>query len=84
MDFVVQLPPSHGHDVIYICIDCLTKMAYFIATNSNVTAEGMADLYLKNVFKSHGLPEDIVSDQGSQFVSKFTRRLLELVEVKGN
>jgi len=62
MDFMVQLPPSQGHDAIYICVDCFTKMAHFIATTSNVTAEGMADLYLKNVFKSHRLPEDIVSD----------------------
>ena len=59
-------------------------MAHFIAMNSNITAEGMADLYLRNIFKSHGLPEDIISDRGSQFVAKFTRWLLELVEVKGN
>jgi len=84
MDFVVQLPPSQGYDAIYVCVDRFTKMAHFVATNSNITAEGTADLYLKNIFTSHGLPEDIVSDRGSQFVSTFTRRLLELVEVKGN
>ena len=60
------------------------KMAHFIATNSNITAEGMVGLYLRNIFKSHGLPEDIISDRGSQFVARFTWRLLELVEVKGN
>jgi len=59
-------------------------MAHFTVTNSNITAEGTADLYLKNIFKGPGLPEDIVSDRGSQFVAKFTRRLLELVGVKGN
>ena len=84
MDFVVQLPPSPGYDAIYVCVDQFTKMAHFVATNSNITAEGTADLYLKNIFKSHGLPEDIVSDRGSQFVSTFTRWLLELVEVKEN
>ena len=84
MDFVVQLPPSQGYDAIYVCVDRFTKMAHFVATNSNITAEGTADLYLKNIFKNHGLPEDIVSDRGSQFVAKFTRRLLEIVEVKGN
>jgi len=84
MDFVVQLPSSQGYDAIYVCMDRFTKMAYFMATNSSITAEGTADLYLKNVFNNHGLPEDIVSDRGSQFVSMFTRRLLELVEVKGN
>ena len=84
MDFIVQLPPSQGYDTLYMCVDRITKMAHFIATNSNITAEETADLYLKHIFKSHGLPADIVSDQGSQFVSTFTRRLLDLVEVKGN
>ena len=59
-------------------------MAHFCATNSNITTEGTAELYLKHVFKNHGLPDDIVSDRGTQFVSKFTRQLLELLEVKGN
>ena len=84
MDFVVQLPLSQGYDAIYVCVDRFTTMAHFVATNSNITAEGTAELYLRNVFKGHGLPEDVVSDPGSQFVAKFTRRLLELVEVKGN
>jgi len=59
-------------------------MAHLIPTNSNITAEGTVDLYLKNVFRNHGLPSDIVSDHGTQFVSKFTRRLLELLDIKGN
>ena len=73
MDFMVQLPPSQGYDAIYVCVDRFMKMAHVIATTSNITAEETANLYLKNVFKSHGLPDDIVSDQGSQFVCKFTR-----------
>ena len=84
MDFIVELPPSSGYDAIYVCVDRLTKMAHFCPTNSNIMAEGAAELYLKYVFKNHGLPDDIVSDRGTQFVSKFTRRLLELLEVKGN
>jgi hypothetical protein len=84
MDYIVQLLPSHGYDMIYVCVDRLTKMAHFSPTNSDVTAEQTAELYLRNVFKNHSLPQDIVSDRGSQFVSKFTRRLLELLDVKGN
>ena len=84
MDFIVQLPLSDGYDAIYVCVDRFTKMAHFCPTNSTITAEGTAGLYLKHVFRSHGLPDDIVSDRGTQFVSKFTRRLLELLEVTGN
>jgi hypothetical protein len=84
MDFITQLPPSQGYDAIYVCVDRFTKMVHFSATNSDITAEGTAELYLKNIFKNHGLPDDIVSDRGTQFVAKFTRRLLELLDVKGN
>lgn len=84
MDFIVELPPSEGYDAIYVCVDRFTKMARFCPTNSNVTAEQSAQLYLRNVFKDHGLPVDIVSDRGQQFTSRFTRRLLELCEIKGN
>jgi Integrase zinc binding domain/Chromo (CHRromatin Organisation MOdifier) domain/Integrase core domain len=84
MDYIVELAPSHGYNAIYVCVDRLTKMAHFVAMNSNVTAEETADLYLRNVFKNHSLPQDIVSDRGTQFVSKFTKRLLELLGVKGN
>lgn len=65
-------------------VDRLTKMAHFMPTDSDVTAERTVDLYLGNVFKHHGLPDDIVLDRGTQFVSKFTRRLLELLDIKGN
>jgi len=47
-------------------------------------AEGIADLYLKNIFKSYRLLEDIISDRGSQFVFKFMWWLLELGKLKGN
>jgi transposase InsO family protein len=84
MDFSVQLPPFHGFDAIHVCVNRLTKMAPFAPTSLNITAEQTADLYLRHVFKNHGLPKDIVFDRGTQFVSKFTRRLLELLDVKGN
>jgi len=59
-------------------------MAHFYPTISSVTAEGTAELYLQHIFKIHGLPSDIVSDHGPQFISKFTRHLLELCDIKGN
>jgi len=84
MDFIVELPPSKGFDAIYVCVDRLTKMSHFIATNSSVSAEDTARLYLQNVVKLHGLPDDIVSDRGTQFTSKFTRCLLKLCEIHSN
>src|SRR5437667_2019071 len=84
MDFIVELPPSDGFNAILVCVDRLTKMAHFCPTTTNVTAEDTARLYLQYVFKHHGLPNDIVSDRGTQFTSRFTSRLLHLCKVHSN
>jgi hypothetical protein len=84
MDFIVELPPSEGFDAIYVCVDRFTKMAHFIPTNSNVTAEQAAGHYINGIFRLHGLPDDIVSDRGQQFTSRFTQSLLDLCDIKGN
>ena len=84
MDFIVELPPSQGFNAILVCVDRLTKMAHFCPTTTNVTAEDTAHLYLRHVFKHHGLPADIVSDRGSQFTAKFFTRLLDLCKTRSN
>jgi hypothetical protein len=84
MDFIMELPPSSGYNAVYVCVDRLTKMAHFIPTTTEVTAEETARLYCRDVWRLHGLPADIVSDRGAQFISKFTRRLLELLDIEGN
>jgi hypothetical protein len=84
MDFIVELPPSEGYDAIFVCVDRLTKMAHFIPTTSDVTAEQAAQLYCRHVWKHHGLPVDTVSDRGPQFVSHFTRHLLKRLDIQGN
>jgi hypothetical protein len=84
MDFIVELPESNGFNAIFVCVDRFTKMAHFCPTTTNVTSEVAADLYLRHVFKHHGLPTDIVSDRGTQFVSRFSKRLYELCKIKHN
>jgi transposase InsO family protein len=84
MDFIVELPKSEGYDAIYICVDRLTKMPHFIPTNTTVTAEQTAQLFYRHIWKHHGLPANIVSDRGTQFVAKFTQHLLERLDIQGN
>ncbi len=59
-------------------------MAHFNPTTTEITAEGMANLYLQHIFKYHGFSTDITSDRGLQFISKFIAKLLELLDIKGN
>ncbi len=67
MDFIVELPPSQGYDTVYVCVDRFTKMVHFCPTTTKISAEGMADLYLCHVSKSHGLPNRIQSQPTIRF-----------------
>src|SRR5277367_4340658 len=84
MDFIVELLPSEGYNAIFVCVDRLTKMAHFIPCTSNVTVEQVAQLHCRHVSKHHGLPVDVVSDRGPQFVSHLTRQLLKRLDIHGN
>ena len=71
MDFIVKLPCSNGFDSILVIVDRFSKMCHLIPCNESIDACETATLMLKHVVKHHGLPDDIVSDRGPQFVSKF-------------
>ncbi len=75
MDFMVSLPPSRGFDAIMVVVDRFNKMAHFIPTKDEATAQEIGRLFFTHVFKHHGLPKDIVLDQDPKFISKFWRTL---------
>ena len=41
------------------------------ATMTNISLEGIAKIYRDNIWKLHGVPKKILSDQGPQFALKF-------------
>jgi hypothetical protein len=82
VDFITELPESHGYDAIMSVVDFAGKRAHFLPTHTTVTALGAARLYLKDVWKLHGLPNSMTSDRGSQFVADFTRELYRLLGIK--
>ncbi|GJP42041.1 hypothetical protein CLOM_g1638 [Closterium sp. NIES-68] len=76
MDYVTGLPagPS-GNDAILVVVDRLTKMAHFIACQQTITAEQIAQLFIANVIRLHGLPSAIISDRDPKFTSNFWRHV---------
>ncbi len=75
MDFMVSLPFSKGFDAIMVVVDRFSKMAHFIPTKDEATAQETGRLFFSHIFKHHGLPKDIVSDRDPKFTSKFWRAL---------
>ena len=84
MDMMGPLPDSKGFNMILVIVDCLTKKSFFLPTHSTITSKGIATLYRDRVFVEHGIPEKVISDRGSQFVSKFMKELFEILKIKGN
>ena len=70
MDFVTSLPPSDGNTVILNMVDQFYKLVYFIPLVKLPSALETANPFVKHVFCFHGIPQDIVSDQGPHFTSQ--------------
>ena len=70
VDFITDLPLSNGSDSILTVIDRFSKETEFIPCNKTAMALDTAKLYLFHVWKDHGLPRTIISDQGPQFASQ--------------
>lgn len=45
-------------------------------------ASGIADLFMKNVFKIHGMSLEIISDRDPKLVSEFRIRLFKMCGTK--
>jgi hypothetical protein len=82
VDFIVELPESHGYDAIMNVVDSITKCVHFIPTHTTITAEGTTRLYLREVWKHHGMPRVVLSDRGSQFTAGFTCELYKLLGIE--
>lgn len=70
LDFIEKLPNSQGYSVIWVIVDILFKYAHFICLQHPYTAEKLAQKFMENVYKLHGLPKSSVQ-QGSYFLVNF-------------
>ena len=78
MDFVTSLPNTQrGHDAIWVVVDRLTKSAHFIPINITYSVAQLAEIYIHNIVKLHGVPSSIVSDRDPRFTSRFWKSLQE-------
>jgi hypothetical protein len=82
VDFIVELPPSQGHNAMIVFVDRLTKMCHLALTNTTCTSEQACTLYVNNVMKSHGIPDTITSDRGPHFIATFWKAFHEMLQTK--
>ncbi|KAL0431633.1 UNVERIFIED_CONTAM: hypothetical protein Sradi_0789300 [Sesamum radiatum] len=72
MDFVVGLPHTfRKHDAIWVIVDRLTKSAHFLPIRHGDSLDKLAELYVAEIVRLHGVPVSIVSDRDPRFTSRF-------------
>jgi transposase InsO family protein len=59
----------------WVIVDRLTKVAHFVAIRTNYHVKQLVDLYVDNILRLHGAPVSIISDRGTQWVSKLWQSL---------
>lgn len=68
MDFITSLPKSKGK-VIFVVVARLAKYSHFMALSHPFNLAIMVEVFLKNVYKLHGMPNRMVSDRDSVYLS---------------
>ena len=72
MDFITGLLKSKKqNDSIFVVIDNLSKAANFIHVNSTYKVVTIADIFLKEIFRLHGIPKEIISDRDVKLTGNF-------------
>ena len=75
IDFIGELPESRGFHAILVSIDQFGKVQHYIPAKTTWTAEDNTDCYINDIWRIYGLPRDITTDDGPQFVSKFLKEM---------
>ena len=72
MDFVTHLPRTpRRHDAVWVIVDQLMKSAHFLGVRMTFTLEDFCRLYIREIFRLHGVPVSIVSDRDKRFMAHF-------------
>jgi hypothetical protein len=78
MDFIVGLPKSGNKSVIMVVVDRLSKYSHFCALQHPFIATTVAQIFMDNIFKLHGMPNSIVSNKHPTFTNNFWKELFKI------
>ncbi|KAA3483814.1 Gag protease polyprotein [Gossypium australe] len=85
IDFVSGLPQTlKKKDAIWVVVDRLTKSDHFIPVRTNYILDRLAELYISEIVRLHGVPLSIFSDGDPRFTSRFWKKLQEALGTQLN
>ena len=72
MDFITALPRVAGNfDSLFVVVNQLTKVAHLIPTRTTASTSNIAQLFVREIVRLHGIPARTISDRDAKFTSKF-------------
>ena len=76
MDFVSGFPlTQRKHDSVWVIVDRLTKSTHFLPVRLDYSMDRLAELYVNEIVRLHGIMLLIVFDHDPQFTSRFWKEL---------
>eukprot|EP00253_Pinus_taeda_P024893 PITA_24893 len=78
MDFIIGLPKLGNKSVIMVVVDQLSRYSHFCALPHPFTPTLVAQSFMDQIFKLHGIPTSIVSDRDPIFTSNFWQELFRI------
>ena len=84
LDIIGLLPESNEFNAILSIIDQLSKMIHLIPTTTELLTKGLIDIYLKQIWKLHGIPKKVTSDRGPQFALELMKELCTWLGIQQN
>lgn len=71
---------KHGNDCVFVVVDRFSKMAILTACKKNITTEDISKLFFEHVWVHFCLPQTIISNRDSRFLSTFWSSLWSLLD----
>jgi transposase InsO family protein len=59
-------------------------MIHLIPTTTSLSSLRLAEIYKKEIWRTHGIPRRIISNRGPQFASKFMKELCNGLGIERN
>ena len=85
MDFVVRLPVvGRKYDSVWVMVDRLKKSTHFLPVRIDYALYKLAELYIREIVRLHGIPISIISERDPRFTSRFWGKLQEALSTRLN
>jgi hypothetical protein len=82
LDFIEGLPRSGQANSILVVVGRFSKYIHFLQLSHPFTTAIVAQLFLTNIYKLHGMPQAIIFDRDKIFTNQLCQELFRLADVR--